>query len=98
MNVYMLTTTFAAESARPATTTLQQHFENVFRKALKGSALVGEFSRVSIPDEKTGKMAVVCTEDVAQFLRTNSDDLAIGSLVLDEGRTERRRLAYANGF
>lgn len=97
MNVYMLTAEFTAETVR-APAIVQQQFEDAFRKALKGSALVEEFSRVSVPDVQTGKMAVVCSEDVAQFLRGQSDNLAIESLVLDEGRTQRRRMAYANRF
>lgn len=97
MNVYMLTADFTAESTR-APAIVQQQFENAFRKALKGSALVQEFSRVSVPDAHTGKMAVVCSEDAAQFLRTQGEDLGIESLVLDEGRTNRRRMAYENSF
>ncbi len=95
MNVYMLTAEFTPETVR-APAVVQQQFEDAFRKVLKGSALVEEFSRVSVPDKATGKMAVVCSEEVAQLLRTKSDELAIESLVLDEGRTERRRMAYAH--
>ncbi len=95
MNVYMLTAEFNTESVH-APANVQQQFENAFRKALKGSALVEEFSRVSAPDTHTGQMAVVCSEGVAQFLRTKSNDLGIESLVLDQGRTSRRRMAYEN--
>ncbi len=97
MNVYMLTTEFTPETVR-APAVVQQQFEDAVRKLIKGSPLVQEFSRVSMPDTQTGRMAVVCSEEVAQLLRDKSDDLAIESLVLDEGRTERRRQAYANSF
>lgn len=97
MNVYMLTTEFTPETTR-APAIVQQQYEDTFRRLLKGSALVQEFSRVSLPDKATGRMAVVCSEEVAQLLRAKSDELSIESLVLDEGRTERRRQAYANSF
>lgn len=93
MNVYMLKAEFSPESVG-APATVQQQFEDAFRKALKGSALVQEFSRVSMPLAETGQMAVVCSEGVAQYLRAQSDALGIEYLVLDEGRTARRRMAY----
>ncbi len=94
MNVYTLTTPFTSESMR-SPGTVQRQYENAFRRALKGSALVQEFSRVSSPDAHTGQMAVVCSEAAATFLRARRD-LGITALVLDAGRTERRQLAYGS--
>lgn len=88
MNVYMLKTRSSSEpQGSPAE--VKQLTENAFRGALKGTPLVSEFSRVSEPYEKTGLMAVVCSEDAATALRGMSDDLGIESLVFDEGRTDR---------
>lgn len=94
MNVYMLKMQFSPEAVgEPAVT--QQNVENSFRTALKGTELVMEFSRVSEPDAETGLMAVICSENAANALREKGEDLGIESLVLNEGRTERRQKALA---
>lgn len=88
MNVYMLKSRFSAESlGSPADA--KQQTENAFRGALKGTPLVNEFSRVSEPNETTGLMAVVCSEEAAVALRQQSETLGIESLVIDQGRTDR---------
>lgn len=89
MNVYTLTAGSSVESAL-SPQEFQKHFENSFRKALKGSPLVNEFSRVSEPHEETGRMSVVCSGKVADFLCAQ-DNLGIKSFVLDKERTERAR-------
>ncbi|HEY0902068.1 MAG TPA: hypothetical protein VGD95_08090 [Micavibrio sp.] len=94
MNVYMLTANLSPDTIK-TTADIQKRFENAFRKALKGSTLVTEFSRVSPPDQTNGQMAVVCTENVAQVLRTRAD-LGVQALELDQGRTHRRQMAYGN--
>lgn len=93
LNVYMLTTDFSAHALSPDQT--QQRFENAFRKALKGTLLVNEFSRVSPPDQSSGKMAVICSEGVAAVLRTRTD-LGVQELTLDKDRTHRRHMAYGD--
>ncbi len=88
MNVYMLKPRFSTESlGSPADA--KQHTEDAFRGALKGTPLVNEFSRVSEPNETTGLMAVVCSEEAAEALRQQSEALGIESLVIDQGRTDR---------
>lgn len=95
MNVYMLTANLSPDTIR-STADIQQRFENAFRKTLKGSPLVTEFSRVSPPDEKSGKMAVVCSAHVAEVLREKAADLGVKALEFDEHRTYRRKMAYGN--
>ena len=92
MNVYMLKTRFSAQSlGTPAEA--KQQTENAFRGVLKGTPLVNQFSRVSEPNEETGLMAVVCSEEAAVALREQSEALGIESLVIDQGRTSRLHLA-----
>lgn len=90
MNVYLLTADSTQDNIA-ASAHLQRKYQNAFLKALKGSPLIAEFSRVS-PAE-SGKMLVVCSEDVAHYLRKHKD-LGIKALEFDAVRTTRRRQIY----
>lgn len=94
MNVYMLKMHFSPETAgEPAS--VQRDVENAIRGVLKGSFLINQFSRVSEPYADTGLMAIICSEEVAETLRAKNGQLGIDTLVLDEGRTERRQKAQS---
>ncbi len=95
MNVYMLTANLSPDTL-DTREDIQKRFENDFRRALKGSELVSEFSRVSPPDQTSGKMIVVCSEGVAEVIRKRAAELDVQTLELDPGRTRRRMLAYGN--